>query len=124
MTFKLTRSDLYLAGIFFFISLFVGSMDYADYPEGKKYLLLIDHINFILFTTFSVFVLVYVIFANYFPTRQFFQLFFYGVLFLFLMGILELQWHCYFRNCEGNLLSLNLKFQRLRKSKKKMNLSY
>ncbi len=107
MDFKLTKSDLYLTGIFFLLSLVIGSMDYSDYKEGEKYLLIIDHINFILFTVTSVFVLVYVIFARFFPKRQFLQLFFFGILFLFFMGILELQWYCYFRTCKGNLLSLN-----------------
>ena len=107
MDFKLIRSDLYLAGIFFLISIFIGSMDYEDYEDGEKYLLIIDHINFILFSSVSVFVLVYVIFAKFFPKGQFFQLFFYGLLFLFFMGALEIQWHCFFRNCKGNLLSLS-----------------
>jgi two-component system LytT family sensor kinase len=107
MIFKLTRSDIKLAVIFFLIAILVGSMDYADYKEGEKYLLLIDHINFILFCSVSVYVLVFIIFAKYFPKKQFFQLFFYGVVFLFSMGILEIQWHCFFRNCKGNLLSLS-----------------
>ncbi|MFK8008997.1 MAG: sensor histidine kinase [Saprospiraceae bacterium] len=106
MTFKLTKSDLKLAALFFLISIFVGSMDYTDYPEGKLHLLFIDHINFILFCSVSVYVLVFIIFANFFPKGQFFQLFFYGLGFLFLMGILEIQWHCFFRICKGNLLSL------------------
>lgn len=106
MTFKLTRSDLYLAGLFFLFAIVIGSMDYNDYEEGKKYLLIVDHVNFILFSSVSVFVLVFVIFAKYFPKRQFFQLFFFGILFLFMMGILEVQWQCYFRTCSGNLLSL------------------
>lgn len=106
MIFKLTKSDIKLAAIFFIISIFVGSMDYADYPDGKKYLLIFDHINFILFCSVSVYVLVFIIFAKYFPKKQFFQLFFYGVGFLFLMGIIEIQWQCLFRECEGNLLSL------------------
>lgn len=107
MTFKLTKSDLYLTGIFFILAIFVGSMDYADYKEGEKYLLLIDHLNFIFFSSTSVFVLVYIIFAKFFPNGQFFKLFFFGVSFLFIMGILEIQWYCFFRNCKGNLLSLS-----------------
>lgn len=106
MNFKLTKSDIRLAILFFVMSIFVGSMDYDDYPKDEKYLLLIDHVNFILFTSVSVYVLVYIIFAKYFPTKQFVKLFFVGVSFLFLMGILELQWHCYFRTCRGNLFSL------------------
>ncbi len=107
MIFKLTKSDIKLAGIFFLISILIGSMDYADYSEEKKYLLFIDHINFILFCSVSVYVLVFVIFARYFPKGQFFKLFLYGVGFLFLMGIIEIQWQCLFRNCKGNLLSLS-----------------
>lgn len=107
MIFKLTKSDIKLAAIFFLISILVGSMDYADYPEGKLYLLLIDHINFILFCSVSVYVLVFIIFAKYFPQKKFFHLFFFGVGFLFLMGILEIQWYCLFRVCKGNLLSLS-----------------
>lgn len=107
MNFKLTKSDLYLTGVFFLVSLVIGSMDYSDYEEGEKYLLLVDHVNFILFTASSVYVLVYIIFAKFFPKGQFFQLFFYGVLFLFFMGVLEVQWYCFFRSCKGNLLSFN-----------------
>lgn len=103
MIFKLTKSDLYLAGIFFFLSLFIGSMDYADYPADKKYLLWIDHLNFLLFTSFSVYILVYIIFAKYFPSGKFLHLFFWGIVFLFFMGMLEMQWMCYFRTCTGNL---------------------
>ena len=29
------------------------------------------------------------------------------------MGIIELQWHCYFRQCRGNLFSLNGLYQGL-----------
>ena len=107
MIFKLNKSDIKLAAIFFLIAILVGSMDYADYPDDEKYLLIIDHINFILFCSVSVYILVFIIFAKYFPTGQFFKLFFYGVGFLFLMGIIELQWQCFFRNCKGNLLSLS-----------------
>lgn len=107
MSFKLTRSDLNLAGIFFLLSLFIGSMDYSDYPADKKYLLWIDHLNFLLFTSFSVYVLVYIIFAKYFPNGKFLQLFFWGIIFLFFMGMLETQWMCYFRTCKGNLFEFN-----------------
>ena len=61
MIFKLTKSDLKLAAIFFLIAIVIGSMDYADYPEDEKYLLIIDHINFILFCSVSVYVLVFII---------------------------------------------------------------
>ncbi|MEM6966525.1 MAG: histidine kinase [Bacteroidota bacterium] len=100
MHFKLTRSDIYLALIFFGISIIIGSMDYANYPEGKLYLLWVDHVNFILFCAVSVYVLIYIIFARFFPTKQFVLLFITGIGWLFIMGILEIQWHCYFRVCE------------------------
>lgn len=106
MNFKLTRSDIYLALIFFGLSIIIGSMDYQDYPEGKLYLLGIDHINFILFCAVSVYVLIYVIFARFFPTKQFILLFLCGIGWLFFMGLLEIQWHCAFRTCEWDKWTL------------------
>ena len=111
MDYRLTKSDLKIALIFFIIAIIVGSMDYEDYPEDKKYLLLVDHINYIFFTSISAYVLIFVIFAKYFPKKQYARLIAYGVLFLFFIGILEVQWHCYFWPCKGNLLSFAAIYQ-------------
>ena len=104
MEFKLTKSDLYISAIFFAVSIVVGSMDYKDYDDLN--MLWVDHINYILFTSVSVYVLVFVIFAKFFPKRQFLLLFVCGIAFLFFMGILELKWYCFFNSCKGPIYSL------------------
>ena len=86
MDFKFTRSDLKISIIFFIISIFIGSMDYDEYPDDKKYLLIIDHINFILFTAFSVYILIFVFFARYFPKGEYIKLLLLGLGFLLIIG--------------------------------------
>ncbi|HFC00306.1 MAG TPA: histidine kinase [Phaeodactylibacter sp.] len=110
MNFKLTKSDLQLAGVFFLLSVIIGCMDYDMYEEGEGYLLFWDNFNYVLFASFSVYVLVFVIFATFFPKKQFLRLFFFGILFLFFMGYLEVEWYCYFyfEDCkDGNRYSLS-----------------
>jgi len=88
-------------------------MDYEEYPDDEKYKLIIDHINFILFTSFSVYILIFVLFAKFFPKGEYLKLLFFGIGFLMIMGVLEVQWYCYFNQCRGNLFSINVIYQGL-----------
>ena len=113
MEIKFTKSDLRISIIFFLFAIVIGSMDYEEYPDDKKYLLIIDHINFILFTSFSVYILIFVLFAKYFPKGEYLKLLLFGLGFLMIIGELEIQWYCFFNKCHGNLLSINIIYQGL-----------
>ncbi len=100
MDFKLTKSDIYFIVIFFLVSIPIGFMDYEDYDE--KYLVYVDVTLYIIMSGFSGYVLVFVIFAKFFPARKIILLFIWAVLFLFFMGAIEIHAYCYWHNCQGD----------------------
>ena len=105
MDFKITKSDIYLFLLFFGFAIPVGLVDYADYDRLMD--LFWETILYVVFTSMSTYLIVYVFFAKFFPRKQFLFLLLSTTLLLIVLGIAWINALCYFVSCKGDPMSLN-----------------
>ncbi|MFK7808545.1 MAG: sensor histidine kinase [Saprospiraceae bacterium] len=98
MLFKVTRSDVI---VFLFYALFTIILYYVGSEGDELKYVYIECARFIILNALSAYVIVYVIFARFIPKKQYFLLFLVLVPFLYLMGIIWINYECYFfSNCK------------------------
>lgn len=111
MDFKLRKSDLYVLLLYFAIAIPINLFDYADYDNKMD--LVYETLLMIFFETTCVYVIIFIIFPQFFPKRQFVLLLLSAVAFLILLGGFFMNMYCYIKICKGNPNSLRGLYQGL-----------
>ena len=100
MNYKFTKSDFYLALVYYAFAIPVSMLDFQEYPE--KWKLFVEVGAFSIITGISMYVFVFVLFARFFPKRQYATLFIFTLIYFFFMGAIEMQIQCGLNNCKGD----------------------
>ncbi|MEL6865416.1 MAG: histidine kinase [Bacteroidota bacterium] len=103
MNFKLTRSDIYLVLFFYAFSIPLSMADYQEYEKMST--LYVEVITYVLIDTFSVYMIVFVLFPRYLTQKRYFTLLTLILLLFFVTGFISINIYCSVGNCNGNPLS-------------------
>jgi hypothetical protein len=106
MNYNLNRSDLYIVFLYFVFAIPISFFDYEGYRDAAS--VLANTISYIIIVSISVYIIVFVLFAKFFPKKKFTALVLSLVVWLSIMGIVEVKNYCLLNECEDPLWSLSV----------------
>ena len=108
MDYKFNKTDFYLIALYYAFAIPINLMDYNAYPE--KWKLFAELFAYSITMGVSLYFLVYVIFVRFFPKRQYVQIFIWSILLFIVMGLVDINIHCYLFGCRRSPFTLEYIF--------------